>query len=125
MIRLLEKSNKNFEAANWAEKKEYYDVAVSRLYYSNFQKLKYYLVKILQMDNCISKKSHEDFFKFLQSHIERFGDKDVSVVTHLFTMKGKRKIADYESVIVCSKQTQYEKIKTTALLINEYLDKYI
>ena len=37
---LLEKAKENFEIAEKSAEKEYYDVAISRLYYSMFQNLK-------------------------------------------------------------------------------------
>lgn len=39
-VSLKEKLEENLKAAIWAEENEMYNVAVSRLYYSMFQKLK-------------------------------------------------------------------------------------
>lgn len=40
---LLTKARRNTEVADWAEKKAFYDVAVSRYYYSLYQKAIYIL----------------------------------------------------------------------------------
>ena len=38
-MRIFKKSNQNFEMAELAEEKGYYDIAISRLYYSSYQRL--------------------------------------------------------------------------------------
>jgi len=95
---LKEKHTYNNEAAEWAEKKQYFDVATSRKYYSLFQLLLFHIKKIGYEEPIDGKGSHEAAFNFLSSYIEKFTtDKDTSIVVHMRSLKSLRVKADYKT----------------------------
>ena len=135
---LKEKSEENLKAATWAEENEMYNVAVSRLYYSMFQKLKLCL-KTLQISyNGKNGDSHEEAINALYDYLKLWRSSDISintsVRTHFKNFKKKRIIADYNEENVCDSvkntnsvimKRKYEKIKNLFDFLVEQLDKYI
>jgi hypothetical protein len=135
---LKEKSEENLKAATWAEENEMYNVAVSRLYYSMFQKLKFCL-KTLQISyNGKNIDSHEEAINALYNYLNLWRSSDTgintSVRTYFKDFKKKRVIADYNEENVCASikntnsvnaKRKYEKIKILFDFLVEQLDKYI
>lgn len=135
---LKEKSEENLKAATWAEENEMYNVAVSRLYYSMFQKLKFCL-KALQISyNGKNGDSHEEAINALYDYLKLWRSFDIeintSVRTYFKDFKKKRVIADYNEENVCDSikntnsvntKRKYEKIKILFDFLVEQLDKYI
>lgn len=135
---LKEKSEENLKAATWAEENEMYNVAVSRLYYSMFQKLKFCL-KALQISyNGKNGDSHEEAINALYDYLKLWRSSDIeintSVRTYFKDFKKKRVIADYNEENVCDSikntnsvntKRKYEKIKILFDFLVEQLDKYI
>lgn len=131
---LLDKSNQNFEIAEDAAKKNYFDVAVSRLYYSNIQRLLYFInrksnkkktfnSKIIIKPDKPSKGSHEKIFEKFGKHLNKFNDDDIFVFTALYDVKESRRISDYEKKTSCSSVKDYNEIKDKAIFINNYIDE--
>lgn len=74
---LLDKSAQNFEIARIASEKKYFDVAVSRLYYSSYQKIIYY-----KNDKMVDGNSQFEMYK--QEHgndteTEKYGSHDWNI----------------------------------------------
>ena len=115
---LLKKSEQNFEISEFAEKKQYYDVATSRLYYSCFQKVLYFFEKKgLNIENEVKKQegSHNSTIKLMNSYI--------AVIAHLEDLKRSRTIADYDKKII--KKSDYKELKENFLEINEVLNELL
>ena len=114
---LLDKSVQNFEIAQIAAEKKYFDVAVSRLYYSSYQKIIYY-----KNDKMVDGNSQFEMYK--QEHendteTEKYGSHDwniaffeeknktlgldgyESIISFLKDMKISRNTADYKKNRVC------------------------
>ena len=110
---LLEKAKENFEIAEKSAEKEYYDVAISRLYYSMFQNLKNCLQNFEGVDYTKSSNSHEDTIKILEQYLLRTKKEDPKVLVKLMAdfrgFKRKRQKADYEARK--STEQQYKKSK--------------
>ena len=135
---LKEKSEENLKAATWAEENEMYNVAVSRLYYSMFQKLKLCL-KTLQISyNGENGDSHEEAINALYDYLKLWKSSDISlnasVRAHFKNFMMQRVIADYNEENVCdsvkntnsvSMKRKYKKIKDLFDFLVEQLDKYI
>ena len=113
-----------------------YNVAVSRLYYSMFQKLKFCL-KALQISyNGKNGDSHEEAINALYDYLKLWRSSDIeintSVRTYFKDFKKKRVIADYNEENVCDSikntnsvntKRKYEKIKILFDFLVEQLDK--
>ncbi len=97
MIKLLEKSNRNMEAAEWAEDKEYWEVAASRIYYSIFQKLLYINHKYKYVEPLNGKDSHIEALKFFMSNVKLNGKEKAAMKT-LKQIKQLRVDSDYKKV---------------------------
>lgn len=138
---LLDKSAQNFEIAQIASEKKYFDVAVSRLYYSSYQKIIYYKNDKLPDGN-------SQFEKFKQEHendteTEKYGSHDwniaffeeknkmlglddyESIISFLKDMKMSRNTADYKRRRICIESDEYKKFENKTKLINAMLDKII
>ena len=131
---LLVKSKQNFEIAELAEAKCYYDVAISRLYYSNIQRLIHFInrksnrkktfnSRIIIKPDKPSKGSHEKIFEKFGKHLNKFNDDDIFVFTALYDVKESRRISDYEKKTSCSSVKDYNEIKDKAIFINNYIDE--
>nr|DAP82557.1 MAG TPA: hypothetical protein [Caudoviricetes sp.] len=138
---LLDKSAQNFEIARIASEKKYFDVAVSRLYYSSYQKIIYY-----KNDKMVDGNSQFEMYK--QEHgndteTEKYGSHDwniaffeeknktlgldgyESIISFLKDMKISRNTADYKKKRVCIESDEYEKLENKTKLINAMIDKII
>ena len=135
---LLEKAKENFEIAEYAAQKGYFDTAISRLYYSSYQRIIYY------KDNNITdgkikfeeyklQNQHNSNTEFYGSHdwnIAFFKDynKDCgqygyeSIMGYLRDMKELRNIADYKTIRCCINIDEYRKFENKGKLINNLID---
>lgn len=129
---LLDKSNQNFEIAEDAAKKNYFDVAVSRLYYSNYQRMCLFLKNKKnkkEKDNAkntfisviIGIRQHGSHEKELIKFSEYIENKEISLLTMFINNKAERQKSDYEEGFVG--ETCYIDVKNNAKFINNYIDK--
>ena len=120
---LIEKSNENLEIALCAENKEYYDVAVSRFYYSIYQKILYYLDKTQMKIDENKKKdkgSHDAIIQLMTQHVNLFHKEGIESISYLRGLKLSRKKADYDGEKI--KKIKYKEIKENYEEINNFLD---
>ncbi|ERK47702.1 hypothetical protein [Leptotrichia sp. oral taxon 879] len=131
---LLDKSNQNFEIAEDAAKKGYFDTAVSRLYYSSFQRMNNFIdqrksnnvQKITTSDNQILGILGKGNINQLGSHEKKFlelcqyDNSMISIMSYIINMKIQRKIADYKEQHII--EQEYQNIKIQAEFINNYID---
>ena len=138
---LLDKSVQNFEIAQIAAEKKYFDVAVSRLYYSSYQKIIYY-----KNDKMVDGNSQFEMYK--QEHendteTEKYGSHDwniaffeeknktlgldgyETIISFLKDMKISRNTADYKKNRVCIDSDEYKKFEKKTKLINAMINKII
>ena len=125
---LLEKAKENFEIAEKSAEKEYYDTAVSRLYYSSYQRIINYincngakedLENFRKSPSNNNKGSHEitiDFF----DNLLKFLPRERSIIGLLKSLKEARQIADYEEKR--NSQKNYERYKNNTQIINNFID---
>lgn len=131
---LLEKAKKNFEIAEKSAEKEYYDIAVSRLYYSSYQRVVDYINSTpngeeqllnYKNNNSVIGGSHDTTISFFQN-ILRFSNKEqleiISIIDFLLDMKEARNTADYKEKNICKTKKQYERYKRRTEFINEFID---
>jgi uncharacterized protein (UPF0332 family) len=123
---LLEKSLNNKHCREWAFNIGYFDVAVSRLYYSLYQKLVYLNTKLkLGVPN--KDKSHDDFIcEIIEKLYEQkyfINETEITEFTILTQLRGKRNKADYyESMISLS---EYKFAKESADRIEVIIDRLL
>lgn len=102
---LKEKSHQNLEVAKWAENKHYYDVAISRYYYSEYQKIIYISKKmIFYMEPPKSENSHiYTINNFASSIGHKISDEDKMKILNLKKLRKLRNDADYKEEMIDSK----------------------
>ncbi|OOP74154.1 HEPN domain-containing protein [Clostridium beijerinckii] len=104
------KSEQNYKIAEIAREKEYYDVAVSRYYYSLFQLVDYILYsKKDDFDPSHSENSHvvtiTEFNKFVCRKLKKkLQDEEITDLLVLADMKRWRKQADYNKDRLITKE---------------------
>jgi hypothetical protein len=125
---LLEKAKENFEIAEKSAEQKYYDTAVSRLYYSSYQRIINYI-------NCNGAK--EDFENFKKSpsnnnkgsheitidffdNLLKFLPRERSIIGLLKSLKEARHVADYEEKR--NSRKKYERYKNNTQIINNFID---
>lgn len=129
---LFDKSEQNFEVAEIAEGKCYYDVAVSRLYYSNFQRMKNFLnnkknkkinpnLKNTVMSILFGIKKYGSHQQELIQFSEYLQNKDIAIITKFINQKLEREKADYKENAFMLED--YKDVKENAIYINDYIDK--
>ena len=123
---LLKKSEQNLEISEIAMEKEYYDVAMSRLYYSCFQRVLYFFEKkelSIGNEEKVQEGSHNATIKLIKNYVKLFYKKYVVIIAQLEDLKKYRKIADYDNRII--KKSEYKEIKENGLDIINILDKIL
>lgn len=95
---LKEKSQQNFEVAEWAEKQRYYDVAISRYYYSEYQKIIYISKdRNFYTEPPKSENSHVDAINNFVSSLEKvLSDEDKMSMLKMKKLRRLRNDADYK-----------------------------
>ena len=109
---LIEKSNENLEIAICAENKQYFDVVVSRLYYSIYQKILYYLDKTQMKIDENKKKdkgSHDAIIQLMTQHVNLFHKEGIESISYLKRIKLSRKKTEYKKKKI--KKIKYKEIK--------------
>ncbi|EOU1151355.1 hypothetical protein ACSXCW_12515 [Clostridium perfringens] len=99
--KLLKKSVDNAEVAKHAEEKEKYDVAISRFYYSGFQKMLHLLKTKYTYDsskiNINSKGSHVKTYQYFIKQVSNdLEDEEITKINFFNYLKKQRRVADYE-----------------------------
>lgn len=123
---LLKKSEQNFEISEFAEKKQYYDVATSRLYYSCFQKVLYFFEKKgLNIGNEAKKQegSHNATIKLMKKYINLFHNSYIAIIAHLEDLKRSRTIADYDKANI--RKSDFKELKENFLEIDDVLNELL
>ena len=134
---LLEKAKENFEIAEYAAQKGYFDTAISRLYYSSYQRIIYYKdnnitdgkIKFEEYKLQNQHNSNTEFYGTHDWNIAFFKDynKDCgqygyeSIMGYLRDMKELRNIADYKTRRCCINIDEYRKFENKGKLINNLI----
>lgn len=121
------KAQENYKTAEWAEQEKYYDVAVSRYYYSAYQKI-----------ICISKrkKFYKDFSGESDSHnkmIKHFSEKlnhkldgeDIIILNNIQRLRRLRNDSDYSDKKIETENDFNLMFKFAYNNINEVLNKLL
>jgi len=123
---LLLKAQRNTEAGIWAEKKEYFDVAVSRFYYALYEKIIYISKKEGFYKKPPRKNPHnfviENFKKNIFTKLE---NRDFISVSRLTRLKKHRVYADYKEDIIESENDFKLMFKNHYNKIAQILGRFI
>lgn len=127
MRNLLQKSNHNNETANFAEGKEFYDVAVSRYYYSLFEKIIYISKnKGFYKEPSIGQDSHNVTIQaFTKNMMNSLEPEDISKCAIMGRLKKMRVDADYKEQRIDDKNTFNLSFKCLYTQVDEVLNKFI
>lgn len=124
---LLEKSRNNYEIAEISEGKKYYDVAISRFYYSLYQKINFLLREKYDKFKVSKdgKGSHDNMAEQLLEYIsEECPNIDFKIIADLSHFRGLKKIrndADYKPEMF--KESRYgDEFKKLFMLCNNAVD---
>lgn len=113
---LLEKSVNNKKCADWAYEKALYDIAVSRLYYSLYQKI------LIQSEGNLNTgvNSHKET---INTYFEQINKESNSraIQSLMQKMRIERNKADYQRTKL--KDSEYKHIEGIYKKIDEYIDK--
>ena len=114
---LIEKSNMNKEIAKIAERKKYYDIAVSRNYYYLFQ-------KILCFTNSIEQKERSEKYSgyhtekinlFIDSIYNKIPFQYIQDLSEIHYLRKSRNISDYNNELIIKNFKEYK---------NKFKDKF-
>ena len=94
---LIIKSGQNHETGEWAEKKGYFDIAISRYYYALYQKSLYILQKNPNYkEPKEAYNSHNDTINDLKQEIySHLKDEEITWLSQFPNLKTYRRDADY------------------------------
>lgn len=94
---LNKKAKENLEVAEWAEKKKYYDVAISRHYYCEYQKIIYISKKLgFYVESQNGEDSHiKTINNFISSPRNKLSDEDKIEISKMQRLRRYRNDADY------------------------------
>lgn len=97
---LKKKSSNNIEVAVWAEKKQYYHIAISRYYYSEFQKIIYISKKLgFYKKPEVTNNSHGlTIQEFVESMKDKLTDEQKITILRMNRLKKLRNKADYDEI---------------------------
>lgn len=121
-----EKAEINIKAGEWAEREEYYDVAVNRYYYSIYQKL-IFISKAKQFyeDPSFGEGSHKQFINaFFKKIINSLNCDEIEIGVNIQKLRKCRNTADYSNDKM-NKNNYYNDFKKYYGVINNILDKMI
>lgn len=135
---LLDKAKENFEIAEYAAQKGYFDTAISRLYYSSYQRIIYYKDNNItdgkvEFENYKLQNQYNSNTEFYGSHdwnIAFFKDFNkncgqpgyLSIMGYLRDMKELRNIADYKTRRCCIDIDEYRIFENKGKIINKLID---
>lgn len=123
---LLHKSKNNYEIGEKAENLKYFDVAISRYYYSLYQKLNFILRKKYGNFNIPNKKnSHEEtidkLFEYITDNHPDIELQYIMDLSQLRELRSRRNEADYKPILTLEIQF-HEKFKKPFKLCDEALN---
>ena len=122
------KANMNYKTANWAESKQYYDVAISRYYYSLYQKI-IYISKMCGFGECqqITGSHFSTIKNFLDeiAKIDKVNNDDYLELENLDNLRKRRNEADYNETRTIEIRTFERTFKNSFDRINNILDNII
>jgi uncharacterized protein (UPF0332 family) len=132
---LLQKSEENYKTANWAVKKEFFSVAISRQYYCMFQNLLNFLIttpkepytlqelKDWQRSTSEFKGSHGSTFRYFNEELQKSTKiqnwEKVKAINFLKSFRALRNTSDYTNDKI------EEKDWNTSRGYFEYIEKVI
>lgn len=124
---LLEKSDDNFKTGNWAETNEFYDTAISRYYYSLYEKIIYISKKNgFYTDPPRDKDSHVYTIKEFKKNVSiTLQPQELAKLVAISKLKTLRVDADYKEKRVQNLNEFNLSFKFFFNSINEVLDKLI
>lgn len=95
---LLQKANENYKTAEWAEKKNYFDTAVSRYYYCAYEKVIYISVKKgFYVRPVSSEESHTNTInRFIKSLNDKLTSEEKIALLKMKKLRRIRNDSDYE-----------------------------
>ena len=95
---LLQKAEENFKTAEWAEKKNYFDAAVSRYYYYVFEKIIYISKKQGFYKKPVKNyNSHTDTIKNFSKSLEnKLTEDEIVILSNINKLRIERKKSDYK-----------------------------
>lgn len=127
MKNLLEKSKHNSETADFAEDKEFYDVAVSRYYYSLFEKIIYISKKEgFYQEPEKGEDSHKVTIEsFTQNMMSSLEPEDISKCAIMGRLKKMRVDADYKEKRISDRNKFNLSFKCLYNQVDEVLNKFI
>lgn len=122
---MLDKSNRNFKTAQWAEQEKYYDVAVSRYYYALYQKIILILSKKESTKfNHGNENSHKDTINyFIEIITDELEPLEKAWILKLHELRRFRNAADYSSDKI-NENIFIKNFKSFYVFLKEILDKY-
>ena len=122
---MLDKSKMNQEAGAWAEKQRYYDVAISRYYYSIYQKIIYISKKLkFYEEPPYGSDSHIFTINLFRKNIyKKIEKKDIAWIEQIKILKERRVLADYGPDKIDSETVYNLVFKVPYNSINSILDK--
>ncbi|WP_244409434.1 HEPN domain-containing protein [Methanocaldococcus jannaschii] len=97
--KLIEKAEKSLEASENLYNSEFYDFAVSRIYYSMF-----YCVKALLLTKEINPKKHSGVLKMFAKEFIKTNELDVELFEYINEAYNYRQTADYDATIEIKKE---------------------
>lgn len=115
---VVNKSHHNHEAGEWAEAKGYVEVAISRYYYSIYQKMIHMLrrdpVFASRLDTANHRESIGCFVEFARSR--GIGETDAAFLTWIQVFRQQRNTAEYQEGNLTEKafsvsKSQYAKVR--------------
>lgn len=123
---LKDKAYENQQVAEWAEKNKYYHIAISRYYYSLYQKLLHInSLKKLGIPKKCGQGSHYDFVKEITEKLNGKVESDeASVISSFLFLIKMRQDADYEDMLIDNKKYMLN-FKYSYININSALDNII
>lgn len=124
---LIKKAKYNYIVAKWAEDNEYYDVSVSRYYYTLYEKA-IYIAKQKRFYNYSSdnKNSHIIFINHFHENIEHLlNESEVAFLNEFGKLRRLRTRSDYYEQIISSKNDFNLEFKFYFNEINNIMDKLI
>lgn len=105
---LLQKAKNNYEAAEWAESKKYFDVSISRYYYCLYEKAIYIAIKKGFYSYAInSYDSHNQFIANFQKNIQsKLAPEEITWLASFGDLKEQRTYSDYK--LKCTNENEFK-----------------
>lgn len=126
---MKDKAIENIEAGEWAESKQYYHIAISRYYYSLYQKLLHInAIKDLKLSEGISKEknSHKELVgRFITHYEPDLSDIDTVDLNKIKNLRRLRNDEEYKPTRFVNNTNYNSRVKEPFIKINRILDDII